>query len=375
MSSTVLILSASYGNGHHQAAKSIEDEFYRQGVEKVVFSDLYAESYPKAANITRSLLLKGFKYGSPVYKAFYYGTDKLSNTGVSFFLQQLGRARIKELISLHQPKCIITTFPLLAAPQLRNKDHYSIPTYTVITDYCLHSLWVHPYIEKYFTASHKVKEELMKHNVNADKIVVSGIPIRSTFEQSITKEQIYEKYQLKKDSKIITVLAGASGLLKNTDKICEELLQTRQSQVVVICGNNETLYKKLLPLAESYGEKIRLFKYVEDIHEIFDVSYCMITKPGGISITEAASKKTPLILYKPIPGQERENASFFEKTGAGIIANNVKETIQAVEDLIINQEKQASMKQALSEIYQPHSSKVIVQEIMKDCFHLNHVNS
>jgi len=374
MSSTVLILSASYGNGHHQAAKSIEDEFYRQGINKVVFSDLYAESYPIAATITRSLLFKGFKYGSPVYKAFYYGTDKFSHTGLSYFLQHLGRSRVKELIHLHHPQCIITTFPLLAAPYLRNKDHYSIPTYTVITDYCLHSLWVHPYIDKYFAASVNVKEKLLKHGVSEDKIVISGIPIRSNFEKKVSKDYIYKKYHLRQDAKIVTVLAGASGLLKNTDKICEGLLKLKEAQIIVICGNNDTLYQKLFPLQTVYGDKIRLLQYVEDIHEIFEVSYCMITKPGGISITEAASKETPLILYKPIPGQEKENAQFFEESGAGKIANNVKETINAVEELIHNEEKQKAMKMALKDIYQPHSSKIIVKEIIKDCFQYEHTN-
>lgn len=363
---TVLLLYASYGNGHKQAALALEKEFYKQGAKKVILSDLYIESYPKIASFTRSLYEKSFKpYGLPIYKAFYYGTDKYSKNGLAYLSQFLGLKRIKEIIEQEKPNCIITTYPFLSAPMLRNTDRYSIPTYTVITDYCLHSFWVHPYIQSYFVSSEKVGHQLKELGVKDKRIIVSGIPIRSAFDLELDTDQILQTYQLDPKRKIITVVAGAVGQLRNVDKICQEILKNKNIQLIVICGNNERLYQKLLPLKEQYQNQLKLFGYVENIHDIFQISYCIITKPGGISITEAAAKKVPLIFYKPTPGQEKENADFFQKSGGAFIANDMAEIHYFVSMLIHDEKKHQAMKEAISRIYKPYAARNIVSKVIQ----------
>ena len=61
------------------------------------------------------------------------------------------------------------------------------------------------------------------------------------------------------------------------------------------------------------AQKSKSVRFVEDIHELYKIACCMITKPGGITLTEALSVQLPLIIIKPVPGQEKENARYFEK--------------------------------------------------------------
>jgi len=362
----ILILYASYGNGHKQAAYALEQEFYRQGAQKVILSDVYIESYPKFANFTRTLYEKSYKpIGLPIYKAFYYGTDRYSRSGLAYLSQFIGLKRIREIIERERPDAIITTFPILSAPKLGSTEQYAIPTYTVITDYCLHSFWIHPNIHRYFVSSDKVGEELHKLGVAREKIVVSGIPIRASFESEPDVEKFYRTYPVDPAKKIVTVVAGAVGQLRNVEKLVPEILENRDIQVIVICGNNEKLYQKIVPLREEYPGRLTVFGYVENIHEILAASYCVITKPGGISITEAAAMKVPLIFFKPVPGQERENAEFFQASGAAFVTYHLSEIKEKINWLLRDGNKQREMKKAMERIYKPHASGTIVSEVIR----------
>ncbi|MFG6495772.1 glycosyltransferase [Fictibacillus sp. UD] len=361
---TALILTANYGSGHVQVANVLSEELKSKGYEPII-SDLFGEAHPIMAQITQSLFIKSFSHGSSFYKWFYYGTNKLNATTITQFSRYLGRKRFIELIEKHHPRFVITTFPLHAAPFLLKKSRYNIPIYTVITDYFAHPFWINPSIDHYFVASDSVKQGLMKHHVDENKITVSGIPIRSGFYQFINKEVILNKYEVSHSSHVVTILAGAQGVLKNVKQLAERLLQDPSLTIIVICGKNNDLYEKLLPTAVQYPETFRLFGYVEKLHEILKLSHCLITKPGGITITEAAALNLPLILYKPVPGQESENAKHFQSHGAALIAESTDEIAHCVKRLVHNKQLLADMKSALKCIHQPYSSQKIVHHALQ----------
>ncbi len=356
---TALILTANYGSGHVQVANVLAEELKNKGFEPII-SDLFGEAHPLMAQITQSLFIKSFSYGSSFYKWFYYGTNKLNATTITQFSRYLGRKRFIELIEKHHPRFVITTFPLHAAPFLLKKSRYNIPIYTVITDYFAHPFWINPSIDHYFVASDSVKQGLMKHQVHENRITVSGIPIRPGFYKSINKEVILNKYKISHSNRVVTILAGAQGVLKNVKHLAERLLKDPSLTVIVVCGKNNALYEKLLSTAIRYPETFRLFGYVEELDEILKVSHCLITKPGGITITEAAALNLPLILYKPVPGQEGENAKHFQAHRAALIANSTDEIADHVQRLVHNQQLIAGMKSALQYIHQPVSSQKIV---------------
>jgi processive 1,2-diacylglycerol beta-glucosyltransferase len=355
---TALILTAHYGSGHIQVANVLASELQNNGYEPVI-SDLYGESYPRMSQITQSLFLKSFSYGTSIYKWWYYGTNKLNGKGIAQFSRYLGRKRLQELIARHRPQFVISTFPLNSAPFLIRKARYSIPTYTVITDYCAHPFWINPLIDHYFVAADIVKQGLMKHHVHEKRITVSGIPIGSEFYSPTDKAFLLNKYQITPRSRVVTVLAGAQGVLKNVKDLAQLLLKNPSLQVIVICGKNKSLYEKLLPLAIENPGSFRLFGYVDEIQEIFQISHCLITKPGGITITEAAAVQLPLIFYKPIPGQEAENAEYFSQKGAAVVCRTANEIYQNVQKLFEHNRHLNTMKQQLQDIHKGHSAKAI----------------
>ncbi|KPN15344.1 diacylglycerol glucosyltransferase [Bacillus australimaris] len=361
----ILILTANYGNGHMQVAKTLYDECKSQGFEHVVVSNLYQESNPIVSEVTQYLYLKSFSIGKQFYRLFYYGVDKIYNKRKFNIYLKMGNKRLDELIQLHNPDIIIITFPMIVVPEYRNKTGKVIPTFNVMTDFCLHKIWVHENIDRYYVATDYVKQKLVEIGTHPSDVKVTGIPIRPQFEADVPKSMIYKKYGLSSDKKVLLIMAGAHGVLKNVKELCEALLLDSEVQIVVVCGKNAALKQSLSDLEQAHPDQLKALGYVEQIDELFRVTDCMITKPGGITLTEATAIGVPVILYKPVPGQEKENALFFEDYGAAIVINRHEDILESVTNLLQDEEKLEAMKQNIKKLHLKQSSQTILEDIVE----------
>ncbi|MGD6795132.1 diglucosyl diacylglycerol synthase [Metabacillus indicus] len=362
----VLILTAKYGNGHVQVSKTLVKQCKDMGIEEVVVSDLYAESNPVFTEITQYLYLKSFTIGKQFYRMFYYGVDKIYNKKLLTLYFKLGNKRLFELIEKEQPDLIINTFPIIVVPEYRRRTGHIIPTFNVLTDFCLHKIWVHQNIDKYYVASKRVKEKVMSLGIHPASVKVTGIPIRSVFEETLDKNEICRKYGLDPNKKILLVMAGAHGVLKNVKELCESFLEDQNLQTVVVCGNNAALKENLETITGKNVRNLKLLGYVERVDELFRVASCMVTKPGGITLSEAAAVGVPVILFKPVPGQEKENALFFEENEAAVVVNRSEEVYETVSSLLKDDKKLKRMKRNIKRLHHPNSSFTIMEDILRE---------
>ncbi len=365
--SKVLILTAKYGNGHVQVAKTLENKCKELGFKKVTICNLYSESFPIFSEITQYLYLKSFSIGKQFYRLFYYGVDKIYNKRMMNLYFKMGHKRLHQIVQNEQPDIIINTFPMIVVPEYRRKTGTVIPTYNVLTDFCLHKIWVHENIDKYYVATNHVKNKLTEIGVHPNSIKVTGIPIRAQFEEKRNQKEIYEKYQLDPNKKTLLIMAGAHGVLKNVKELCQTFITNRKDiQTVVVCGKNTLLKESLEPLAQMYPENFKVYSYVERVDELYQITSCMITKPGGITLTEATALGVPVILFKPVPGQEKENALFFEQNRAAIVVNQIEDMADEVDKLLSDQEKLEEMKKNIKKLHVPHSADLILEDIIKE---------
>jgi processive 1,2-diacylglycerol beta-glucosyltransferase len=297
---------------------------------------------------------------------FYYGVDKIYNKKLLTLYFKLGNKRLHELIEKEQPDIIINTFPIIVVPEYRRRTGNIIPTFNVLTDFCLHKIWVHKNIDKYYVASKRVKEKVMSLGIHPAAVKVTGIPIRSQFEENLNEEAIYKKYSLDPDKKTLLVMAGAHGVLKNVKELCESFLEEKNLQTVVVCGNNTALKESLESITGKNKENLKLLGYVERVDELFRIASCMVTKPGGITLSEAAAVGVPVILYKPVPGQEKENALFFQENEAALVVNRSEEVFDAVSSLLQDDKKLRRMKRNIKRLHHPNSSLTIMEDIVKE---------
>lgn len=367
----VLILTAKYGNGHVQVAKTLENKCKDLGFEKIVVCNLYSESFPIFSEITQYLYLKSFSIGKQFYRLFYYGVDKIYNKRMMNLYFKMGHKRLHQIVKNEQPDMIINTFPMIVVPEYRRKTGTVIPTFNVLTDFCLHRIWVHENIDKYYVATKNVKEKLISIGISPSAIKVTGIPIRTQFEQTLNTAEIYNKYNLDPTKKTLLIMAGAHGVLKNVKELCQAFIsKSTNTQTVVVCGNNSLLKESLETLSLSYPKQIKIMSYVERIDELYRIASCMITKPGGITLTEATALGVPVILYKPVPGQEKENALYFEEKKAAIIVNQIEDIFDEVNNLLGDEKRLKQMKENIKKIHIPHSADLILEDMLKEASYI-----
>ena len=153
----------------------------------------------------------------------------------------------------------------------------------------------------------------MDIGVPREQIKVTGIPISDKFEQDIDKATWLRQNNLDPDKPTILMSAGAFGVSKGFDQMIQEILESSpHSQVVMICGKSKELKRSLSAIFKDY-DNVLILGYTKHMNEWMASSQLMITKPGGITISEALTRQIPMIFLNPAPGQELENALYFEQ--------------------------------------------------------------
>jgi processive 1,2-diacylglycerol beta-glucosyltransferase len=360
MDKNILITTAPFGNGHKMVATAIKNAFVRKGYNNVVVVDLFTETHPKITEAIKKAYIRSYDFGN-AYSKLYFGSEKLTDKKAVELYRNFGFRKLKDISEVFKPDVIINTFPILASLKLKNEQGENIPVFNIITDYYAHKLWISKEIDKFYIATYELQEEFKKMNIPPEKIVVSGIPIRDAFEETENISKLHAKYNINRRKRIVLINSGAFGVFKDIKKVCTELCKHKNIQVAVVCGNNIFQKTKLESLRLR---NLKVFGFVEDIHELYKISCCMITKPGGITLTEALSVQLPLIIIKPVPGQEKENAMYFEKKGAAIIANNTYQIINSTIDLINNPELLSAIRKNMKKMHNKSSSDKIVDDVL-----------
>ncbi|MCJ1656743.1 diglucosyl diacylglycerol synthase [Staphylococcus sp. NRL 16/872] len=338
----LLIITGSFGNGHLQVTQSVVNQLNKMNVPHltVIEHDLFMEAHPILTSICKKWYINSFKYFRNMYKNFYYSRpDELDKC----FYKYYGLNKLINLLLKEKPDLILLTFPTPVMSVLTEQFNMRIPIATVMTDYRLQKNWITPNSHRYYVATEDTKKDFMNVGVPASDIKVTGIPISEKFEADIDKEAWLTKHRLNPDKPTILMSAGAFGVSKGFEYMIENILEkSPHSQIVMICGRSKTLKRNLELQFKSYNN-VLILGYTKHMNEWMASSQLMITKPGGITISEGLTRSLPMIFLNPPPGQELENAYYFQEKGYGKIANTPEEAIEVVSDLTNHEEKLRAM--------------------------------
>lgn len=355
----ILITTAPFGNGHKMVAKALKNAFLNKGYKNVHVIDLFTEAHPIITETIKRAYLKSYNHGY-AYSVMFYGVEKLVGKKIMDIYRSFGYKRLKEVVKNIKPNVIVNTFPILATEKIKENINTNIPIFNIITDFYIHKLWISEEIDKFYVATEEIREELKKMDIPIEKAVITGIPIRESFEEYQNISSLLAKYNFNESKKIILICAGAFGVLKDINLICEQLCSDKSIQIAVVCGNNTELKSELEAL--NYNN-LKVFGFTENIAELYKISTCMITKPGGITLSEALAVQIPLVLFKPVPGQEKQNALYFKNKGAAFIANNADELIHYTNHIVKDSNICRIMKNNMKKIYNKDSCYAIVNDI------------
>lgn len=328
----ILIIHASAGQGHKRAAEAIFESIKQNSSHSVSIIDSLDFTNP----LFKFIYIKGYAFLVThfpfVWRFFYRITDnpasKFVNPFFGFFNKNLNSLRLKSYLNNENPDLIISThfFFNEFVSEFKNKGIIKSRFICVITDFLVHYYWVSEAVDIYVVACQKTKEQLLNFGIPEEKIKIFGIPVDMKFQQELDKSSLQKKFSLEPEKFTLLVVTGAFGF-----KSIEEVVNLLKNdvQLLIICGNNKKLFKKLSALKNNGNLKV--FGFVNNMHELMTAADLIITKPGGLTISEAVVKKLPMIFISPIPGQETNNARFFEDQGLGF---NV-ERISQIKDIVL----------------------------------------
>ncbi|MFC4617665.1 glycosyltransferase [Camelliibacillus cellulosilyticus] len=362
----VLILYANYGNGHYQVSCALKKQFAVQGVTQVKLVDLFSSAHPMMDRLTRYIYSKSFSFLSSVYGWSYYLTKNMKESSpLAGRLHTYGIRALGKLINAEAPDIVINTFPMMAMSELRKKKGMNIPIYTVLTDFECHGRWLHSEVDKYFVATEDLKNVIIEQGIAPEKVEVSGIPIRDSFEAPSCPALTSEQRLLDTEKQTVLILAGASGVSSDLKKTCIELAKSGQCQLLIVCGRNRRLEQTMEACLASY-EDVHVFGFVENIHHLMNASVCVVTKPGGTTLAEALRCQLPIFLLRPVPGQEKENARYLVNKGAALMPDHNKNMANMIIEWLGDKEKRQKMIEAAGKLQKQHASKTVVTHILDD---------
>jgi processive 1,2-diacylglycerol beta-glucosyltransferase len=346
----VLILSVSAGGGHGHAAGAIREHiklnnsssdvkiidtlrYINPIIDKVVIG-----SYLKTIKITPSLYGKLYTYSE--------GDYRLATTISSKFIEIMAY-KLLPLVEEFKPDILICTHPFSTEMVSVMKCKYGIevPCISVITDYYSHSSWLHPSIDAYIVSNYDMVEDMVFKGIPKDTIYNLGIPVKPCFIDKFSKNDTLKELDLDENKTTILIMGGSLGLGKITD-VYERLNRVKNDiQVIVITGNNKKLYYELMKLREHSNKKTQIIGFTNNVNKYMQACDLLLTKPGGLTITEALICQIPLGLFSPIPGQEEKNAQFLLKNNLAVNLSDIDNCINIIEELLDSHEKLKLMKE------------------------------
>lgn len=338
----VLILSCSTGEGHNSAAQAVYKQFELENdnVIKKDFLSLYKvrkkpDFFSSCLNIITKKTPKVF---GVLYKAgAIYSSTKI--TSPIYVVNGFYKKNLKKFVEENKIDVIVSThlYAMECISHLKKSGDLKIKCYAVLTDYtCI------PFLEEtrqdgYFIPHKLLVDEVVSHGIKREIIYPTGIPVDSKFNDKLSKAEAREKLGLDINKKIILIMTGGIGC-GNIAAICKKLVAQYDDnyQVLAMVGRNNELKEELEK--EFANTIVKVIPFTKMVNYYMNASDVLVTKPGGISTTEAAVANIPIIHAMAIPGCETKNASFFEELGMSYNAKNEDEVFSYL-GLLLNSEE------------------------------------
>ncbi len=341
----ILLFYASYGSGHLSAATAIEQYIRENYPDAKTLKIDCVEYINKSINKISTSAYKSIILKTPVLWGQVY--KLLKNDTILDITQFSNRFMAKKIFTLFEdfePDLVISCHPLggQITSFLKSHKKTNCKLATVMTDFASHKQWLigKDYTDYFFVSNIEMKTSLISEGIYPNKIYVSGIPISPNFYKNYDKENIYKSLNIAKNKKNIIFFGGGSlGLSSssNIQAILTSLLQATDEshQIIIISGKNQKLYNDFQKTINNtyHKSQIKLIDFTTELPELLPITSFVITKPGGLTITECISTNVPIILINPIPGQEKENAQYIADNKMGIWIKATKPTSEYFQEI------------------------------------------
>ncbi len=368
----ILILHASVGAGHTRAAQAVAAALALEAPDATVetvdaldlaeplFKRAYGKGYLKLVEKAPSLFGLLFDLTDKPPKG------KSLGDGLRRAVQRWGAGGIMDLILDGEFDAVVHTHFL--APELisalRRDGRIDTPQLTVVTDYDAHRIWAHEPTELYCVASTLAAASLRAHGVPASQIEVTGIPVMPAFALPVDAAAIRKDFGLTGKRPIVVQASGGHGVGPVEETYRALLAAGVPAEFVVVCGRNEAARKKLASIRPPARHRARVLGFTDRMRDLMAVADLLVTKPGGLTVSEALACGLPMALISPIPGQEARNSDYLLESGAAVKANSVAALTGKIDELLSSKTRLREMRRKAKALGRPRAAFTVARRAL-----------
>ncbi len=355
----VLILTITAGQGHNSTAKAIAEEFGALGIESKVLDAYYHLSKLLGDTVSKGYLLS--VNAKQAYRTAYSALEKRRNNSYSMSPMRITNMafalKMRKFIDDYDPDVVITThiFAGMILDVMKQLGDLRAKVINVLTDFTFH-----PYFEESLRSDYVViPNELLiskayKKGFNDSQILPFGIPINPKFNADISRDDARRHIGIDDDRPIILLMSGSMGFghIEKTVAALDEL--PHDFGIITVCGNNKKAKDKIDALNSK--KLLKNYGFTNEVEYLMSACDSIVTKPGGLTTSEALAKRLPLIISTPLPGQEDRNTEFLLNHGAAMAVSETTPLDEVVDQLFSNKPRLELMKQSIELIRKPNST-------------------
>ena len=365
----VLILSCNTGEGHNSSAGAVAQKFHNKGIEcdtvdalrfiSPAVSEMMAQGHRFVYRRLPGLFDWGYRFsekhdffyrkGAPLYAFLSLGAKKLAD-----YINENGYDTV---ICAH----VFTGVMMTEAKPLCSRN---ILTSFLTTDYTCSPITEQSCLDMYFIPDNRVADQFTARGVDRDRLIPTGIPVREDFHRMTAMANAKNAEGISPEHTHLVMMCGSMGcgpMAAIVRMMAEKLSESME--MTVVCGNNKRLYEKLRTKYTDHPQ-IHIRGYVTDISRLMDAADVYLTKPGGISVTEAGVKRVPMVLVNAVGGCEQYNYDFFIGNGAAKTGRTVEELTDCCIELLLHPETGESMGKICGESIACHGAEEIVTHLV-----------
>ena len=365
----ILILSCNTGGGHNSAASAVKDYFKAMG-DNCDIRDALAYWSEGSSNLISNGHTILYKKLPKLFGAAYRFAENhpaSENDSIIYDLATLGAKKLSNYLKeVHYDAVVCThVFSGMIATEVQKKYLKDLKIYFVATDYTCSPGVNEINADAYFIPHKLLKNEFLEFGGKKDNVIPSGIPVRKAFYNPKNAELAKKELGLPEGKKIVLLMCGSMGCgpIKELAATLDDGLPS-DAHLVAICGSNQQLQKSLYKYKDFKNTTI--VGFTDKMGLYMDAAYVTLTKPGGLSSTEALIKGLPIVLIDAVPGCETRNLDFLVSNGFAITANTPKELSGIVYNYIEYPEEHAKHKDFLKSEFNFNAPKIIYDYIKND---------
>lgn len=363
----VLILTASTGHGHVSAAETMRDILLEHQVESEL-KDTLSFVGEKSADLISSAIVNIAVKTPRAFGFMYQAADVVSSDkrkSPLYYANARYAEKLYDYIDQHHYDTVLCPhlFPAEALTYLKRERGLKADIYFISTDYTCIPFLEELEMDSVFIPHADLKAVFIERGIDEEKLIVSGIPVSSAFRQKSDKSKARKLLGIPEDKKVFLLMTGGEGG-GDAEKLSKAIALRGGKDIFipVICGRNSKL-KESIAHEFKDDKRVQALGFSDKIDLYMDACDVLLTKPGGISSTEAAVKQTVLIHTYPIPGVETENARFFSQHGMSVLAEDEEDAAFNALRLAVDKKAQKRMREAQEQYINKNAAAVICEHI------------